>query len=270
MRQVGLAIAQRYIEAKGDFAGCEEDFCASDSTENSGDSLDGNEINSAAPFGMPSDSISGRCEATYAASLTVAVIGGAGFVGEKLVNDLSQYFRRVIAFDPRFSELVRKENVVQTNNAAFLRECHVSLIFTPRGDDVESVLCHMCKGSIVADDTHPCLSAAVRAKFKSAEITLLKAAAVNHVQQVAFYPRLPNFDRSSVPGCLLEALVVLRCGRKVLEDFDKFCKEAECLGFGPQLMTDLTEPLTDKPESHACSCKKHELQVCHSEDMIQI
>jgi hypothetical protein len=183
--------------------------------------------------------------ASAAASLTAAVIGGGGFVGSKIVQDLSSYFRKVIAYDVRYTELEERGNVVRTNDLGFLREAQVSLIFTACGDDVAPAVRYLAAGSIVADDTHPCVSALVRERFKAAQVTLLKAAAVNHLQPVNFYPRLPNFNRDSIPGCLLEALVVTRHGHEVTEDFEKFCQEAAALGFGPQLMTDLHEPMID-------------------------
>eukprot|EP00933_Yihiella_yeosuensis_P075359 TRINITY_DN846_c0_g1_i2.p1 TRINITY_DN846_c0_g1~~TRINITY_DN846_c0_g1_i2.p1 ORF type:complete len:424 (+),score=63.87 TRINITY_DN846_c0_g1_i2:82-1353(+) len=257
MRCIALALAEQYGETYGEDSASDRTTCSDNGNgDSSEDSSSSSEV-APSTLGKPCDTSAPSSEsnkdssgARNAASLTVAVIGGAGFVGARLVKDFSNYFRKVIAFDLRYKNPEAEAHVLQTSNPESLGEAQVSLIFTPNGDDVAPVVPYLTAGSIVADDTHPCVSAPVRAKFDAAKVTLLKAAAVNDLKPVSFYPKLPNFKRNSIPGCLLEALVVSRCGHEIVEDFEKFCQEAEALGFGPQLMTDLEEPLVDSLKSH--------------------
>jgi hypothetical protein len=241
MRGIALACAQRYSETKGNIGNVTEtitDASTSDgsSTEGCSDSLDDR-----------SSRMSNH--GTGPEALTVSVLGGAGFVGAKLVQDLAKHFRKVIAFDLRYEESVTTGNILETSDLERLRDAHITMIFTPCGDDAAPCAPYLSPGSIVADDTHPCVSQPVRAKFRAAKVSLLKAAATNLVHPVSFYPKLPNFYSDSVPGCLLEALVVSRRGHGVTEDFEKFCQEAEHLGFAPQLMENLHEPLLDTEKS---------------------
>eukprot|EP00928_Gymnodinium_smaydae_P079778 TRINITY_DN63631_c0_g1_i1.p1 TRINITY_DN63631_c0_g1~~TRINITY_DN63631_c0_g1_i1.p1 ORF type:complete len:379 (-),score=63.06 TRINITY_DN63631_c0_g1_i1:150-1214(-) len=182
-----------------------------------------------------------------AKELTIAILGGGGYLGAQITRDLAACFARVIAFDSRYEEEEEEGNVLRTSDPASLTAANVSMIFTPKGDDVSHLVPHLTRGCIVGDDTHPCVSAHVRDRFASAGVVLLKVAASSR-QPLRILPKLPNFRSDSVPGCLLEALVVNDSGHSVTADFEEFCVRAEALGFGPQLIDTLDEPLVDGME----------------------
>lgn len=184
-----------------------------------------------------------RCVGLPLDALDIVVIGGAGFLGSLVVCDLARRFRKVVAFDPRFESSTVDRNVLRTFDPLDLRASRLVMLFTPRGDDLSKWVPSLAEGSLIVDGTHPSVGPVVQAQLVEAKVKLLKAAAENSVQPFRLFPRLPNFRRDSVPGCLLEALVVAHHGRDVIQNFDIFCQEARALGFSSQLMEDLREPL---------------------------
>jgi len=185
-----------------------------------------------------------RAGMASACESTIAVIGGAGYLGSQVVKDLALEFKKVVAVDIRFDkETKMTKNVLKTNDPSALQGIKLFLLFTSCGDDLAPWVSFIESGSYIADDTHPCVGPALQEVLKSKKIYLLKAAACNIKEPLITSPRLPNFQSDSIPGCLLEALVVARCNSKVTEDFEEFCESARLLGFGSQLMEDLDEVL---------------------------
>ncbi|MEK7131556.1 MAG: hypothetical protein AAB797_02370 [Patescibacteria group bacterium] len=164
--------------------------------------------------------------------LCVAVAGGAGHTGSEVVRVLAEDHRRVIAFDPRFKD-EEAGNVVYTNNPRSLGEANVVVVLTAKGDDIEEVARHLNLGAIVADDTHPMMSKQIRKLFIDRGVPVFKITVADG--SVSMFPRLPDFKRDDVPGCLLEALVVKLGGSQVIESQEAFNRAAEELGFKARL-----------------------------------
>jgi len=189
-----------------------------------------------------------RAGMTSARESTIAVIGGAGYVGSQVVKDLALEFEKVVAVDPRLDDIEAtnntNSNILSTNDPCALQGIKLFLLLAPCGDDLAPWVPYIEPGSYIADDTHPCVGSTLQAVLKSKKIHLLKAATQNIKEPLTTSPRLPNFQSNSVPGCLLEALVVARSnGGNVTKNFKEFCESAKSLGFESQLMEDLEEVL---------------------------
>ncbi len=165
-------------------------------------------------------------------------------MGSQVVKDLALEFKKVEAIDPRFEKTTTMNNILQTNDPSTLQGIKLFMLFTSCGDDLAPWVPFIEPNSYIADDTHPCVGPMLQEVLKSKHIHLLKAAAHNIKEPLITFPRLPNFQNNSIPGCLLEALVVTRCNNgKVTENFEEFCESARSLGFRSQLMEDLEEVL---------------------------
>ena len=167
--------------------------------------------------------------------LCVAVAGGGGHTGSAVVRELAQDYGRVIAFDPRFTEEYQEEigNVARTSYYSQLGEANMVVVLTAKGDDAKEMARHLNPGAIVADDTHPMMSKQIRKLFLDRGVRLVKVTVADG--SVNMWPRLPDFKRDDVPGCLLEALVVKLMGPQVLESQEAFNLAAEELGFKARL-----------------------------------
>jgi len=110
----------------------------------------------------------------------------------------------------------------------------IHLVLTRCGDDIENLIPFIQAGTVVVDDTHPCLSPRIRKKLTSRGASVWKAVMADG--RLEMIPRMPNFRSDNIPGCLLEALVVLQRGRGVLVTYELFSKAAEELGFHAELM----------------------------------
>lgn len=167
--------------------------------------------------------------------LVLALLGGAGHTGSQVVGDTAKIFGRVIALDPRFNdqqvanheqEICRKnDNVVQTSNQKMLAMADVVLVLTASGNDIADSVKYFSPGTVLADDTHPCIKRIIRSKLVEDGVDLWKA--VMYDGQLRMIPRMPNFKPDDIPGCLLEALVVLEHGQEVLSNLECFSKAAD-------------------------------------------
>jgi hypothetical protein len=165
--------------------------------------------------------------------LCVAVAGGAGHTGSEVVSVLAQEYGRIIAFDSRFKNDETDGNVLRTSNPYHLCEAKVVVVLTAKGDDAQLIAAHLNPGAIVADDTHPMMNKRVRKLFIDQKVSVVKITVADG--SVNMTPRLPDFKRDDVPGCLLEALVVKLRGPQVLESQEVFNHAAEELGFKSRL-----------------------------------
>src|SRR5215204_1173197 len=165
---------------------------------------------------------------------TVAVVGSKGFIGSRLVSSLSGRFRMVIALDVRYQKVSSSDDhVLFTNRPEALRSADVVFVLTARGADMATLAPHIAPGAIVADDTHPEMPARLRAKLERRGATVLKATLGD--RRFQFVPRIPDFRADDIPGCILEALVVVARGRDVLESQERFDGAAQGLRFRARL-----------------------------------
>lgn len=189
-----------------------------------------------------------------ASDLTIAVIGGAGYTGRFVVADLANHFKQVIAYDPRYNEGPTDSvhnfpaSILCTANRQDLASADVVVVFTPKGDDAADVIPFLSDGAVLGDDTHPCMTAAIRGKLLARGVEYWKLTTSSATCPLRIIPRMPNFKPSDAPGCLIEALVRLHRPEISRESWDHPCKEdaelqelfnlaAEALGFEPRLST---------------------------------
>ena len=86
---------------------------------------------------------------------------------------------------------------------------------------------------MLADDTHPEISAPLRRQIAARGATALKVTM--SAGRFRTRPRVPMFRSDDIPGCLLEALVVLERGNAVLGSQASFDRAAHELGFRVRL-----------------------------------
>jgi hypothetical protein len=173
----------------------------------------------------------------------IVVLGGAGRIGNAVCEDLTGLFETVVAFDPRYEqdEAVTTEQgtVVRTSNLARLHDHKLYIGLMSRGDLVLDLIQHIPNGSVIADDTHPCISLHAREKLAEKDISVEKVI-LSHADFL-MWPRMPSWNRRDIPGCLVEALVLLQ--RPELEggNFLSFCTQAQEMGFAGRLIEPLAE-----------------------------
>lgn len=165
--------------------------------------------------------------------VAVAVVGGAGFIGGRLVDELRREFRRVICLDPRFSERREEENVLFSGESQDIAAAQAVLVLTGRGEQAASVIPFLSPGTVVADDTYPEMPRSVRDGMQQAGALVLKATMGD--ARFRIVPRIPFFRSDDIPGCVLEALVILEHGREVLCSQEAFNDAAAALGFAVRL-----------------------------------
>lgn len=179
----------------------------------------------------------------YSQHNSIVVLGGAGRIGNAVCEDLTGLYGRVIAYDPRYE----KDQEVTTDQGTVLRTCNLAHLHDQQlyiglmshGDQVLDLFRHMPAGSLIADDTHPCISLHAREQLMDREIIVEKVV-LSHPEFVT-WPRMPSWNPRDIPGCLVEALVLLR--RPELEggEFLSFCRQAEAMGFTGRLIKPLAE-----------------------------
>ena len=168
------------------------------------------------------------------AEMTIAVSGGAGFIGSQLVRELAHEFRSVIALDPRHVGAQRREGrILFTDRVEQIAAADGILVLTARGDDATAIVPFMTPGTVLADDTHPEIPGPLRRQIASRGVTALKVTM--SADRFRTRPRVPMFQSDDIPGCLLEALVVLERGGAVLESQAGFDRAAHELGFRVRL-----------------------------------
>lgn len=170
--------------------------------------------------------------------LTIAILGGAGRIGEPLIQDLSKLFLKVIAIDPRYEQEVGTieygAQVLKSQRPERLSEADLVLVLTARGNDIEDMVEWFKPGAYVADDTHPCIKRPIRNRLAIQGVHLFKT--VVGATEFAMYPRMPNFHSGNIPGCLLEGLVISEHGWQVANDPEVFFETASASGYYAQLI----------------------------------
>lgn len=179
----------------------------------------------------------------YAQQNSIVVLGGAGRIGNAVCDDLTGLYKKVIAYDPRYEKdeeiTTDQGTVVRTSNLARLHDQKLYIGLMSHGDQVLDLLQHMPGDSLIADDTHPCISLHARERLLEREITVEKVV-LSH-SEFLMWPRMPSWNPRDIPGCLVEALVLLQ--RPGLEggEFLSFCQQAKEMGFTGRLIKPLAE-----------------------------
>ncbi len=166
--------------------------------------------------------------------VTIGLVGSGGFIGSRLLASLGGEFSRVIALDSRFDgDPSEDDGIRYTDRPEDLMEAEAVVVLTARGTDTATMVQHLAAGTVVADDTHPEIPVPIRAAMEQRGATVLKAAMAD--QRIRILPRIPTFRADDIPGCLLEALVVVQRGSEVLETQEGFNEAAAELGFRARL-----------------------------------
>lgn len=179
----------------------------------------------------------------YSQQTSIVVLGGAGRIGNAVCQDLTTLYDKVIGFDPRYEEdneiATDCGTVLQTSSLAHLQDEKLYIGLTTHGDAILELEHHLAPGALIADDTHPCISMATRERLQKKQIAVEKVV-LSH-EEFMMWPRMPNWNNRDIPGCLVEALVLLRQPDVGKSDFSDFCQEAEFLGFTGRLISPLDE-----------------------------
>lgn len=179
----------------------------------------------------------------YCQQTSIVVLGGAGRIGNAVCQDLTGLYDRVIGFDPRYEEdretTTDRGTILQTSSPSHLRDEKLFIGLTHHGDAVLELQQHLTPGALIADDTHPCISLKARERLQERQIAVEKVV-LSH-DEFMMWPRMPAWSNRDIPGCLVEALVLLRQPDVGEGDFSAFCQEAEFLGFTGRLISPLDE-----------------------------
>lgn len=163
----------------------------------------------------------------------ITVLGGAGRIGDQVCQDLLNEFAEVIAYDPRYlqEEIIETENgrLIRTSSPARLKQHRLFIGLTHHGDAVRELLEHLPAGSLLADDTHPCISLSTRRQLAKRGIETQKIVLTH--PRFSLQPRMPAWNAQDIPGCLVEALVLLENGDAAVKDFRAFSATARHAGF---------------------------------------
>ncbi len=179
----------------------------------------------------------------YSQQTSIVVLGGAGRIGNAVCQDLTDLYDKVIGFDLRYEEdreiATNRGTVLQTSSLSRLQNEKLFIGLTTHGDAVLELQEHITPGALIADDTHPCISTKARERLQERQIAVEKVV-LSH-DEFLMWPRMPAWNNRAIPGCLVEALVLLRQPGVGDGDFSAFCQEAEFLGFTGRLISPLDE-----------------------------
>ena len=173
----------------------------------------------------------------YSGETSIVVLGGAGRIGNKVCEDLAQQFSTVVAFDPRYDQ----EEKIYTPSGMILRTAkelrlsdHKLFIgLTHHGDVIQELQSFLMPGALIADDTHPSISPTVRASLAANHIRVMKIVLTH--DEFSTWPRMPAWSNRDIPGCLVEALVLLEQGGVSLDELEPFAACAVAIGFHGKL-----------------------------------
>lgn len=179
----------------------------------------------------------------YVGERGITVLGGAGRIGNQVCEDLTQLYGTVIAFDKRYEKeetlTTPTGTVIRTSLPWRLAENKLFIGLTHHGDAIKEWAEAIPRGSLIADDTHPCISLPVREHLAEHQINTLKIVLGN--ADFSMKPRMPAWNNRDIPGCLVEALVLLDNEENVANDFRRFSEAAVKAGFHGRLIEPLDE-----------------------------
>jgi len=169
----------------------------------------------------------------YANEISLVVLGGAGRIGSLICEDLARSFSVVIAFDPRHTEEKSvpfgSGGILYTADPAHLRQHKLFICLTHHGDAIAELKSYFSPGSLIADDTHPCISLKVRKELALSGVQVKKIVLTHDTFSTT--PRMPSWNNRDLPGCLVEALVLLEHGGVDVTEFEAFRETAERVGY---------------------------------------
>lgn len=166
-----------------------------------------------------------------ASDITVGVLG-VGHVGGKLIEHWqTNGFKAIVGYDilDRSGQFTDSRVTVSTDPRV-LADVDFLVVLVEEGDQVMAVVPHLKKGCIVLDDTHPMMPRHVRQLLEQAGVRCFKVVVENGVR---FTPRLPGYQRSWLPGCLIEAFVVAKNGGFRESKAKEFAQIANEVGLQP-------------------------------------
>jgi len=162
---------------------------------------------------------------------TLAILGGGGFVGRRLLPRLVGRYGRVVAVDTAYAQPEEADGALRTGDPSVLGDADAVLVLTPRGDDAAPYARFARTGQVWGDDTFPDMQPATQREFLRRGARLYKTSLVD--ETLRFVPPLPTFGSNHVPGCLVAAIVNER--RPGLTDVDEFYREADQAGLRARL-----------------------------------
>ncbi|WP_416399059.1 PilZ domain-containing protein [Allohahella sp. A8] len=175
----------------------------------------------------------------YQQETSIVVLGGAGRIGRALCDDLAKYFDQVIAFDRRYDiDFQSTEKILETSNPMHFGDHKLFIVLTARGSAVEEFLPFLPRGAILADDTHPSIETPLRQALRRRGIEVEKTVLTN--PEFTAFPKMPQWSKGSIPGCLVEALVLLEEPEADKQTIEEFSKTAVRLGYKAQLVKPFT------------------------------
>jgi hypothetical protein len=98
---------------------------------------------------------------------------------------------------------------------------------TPKGSDILPYYSELKTGAIVIDDTHP----KIRVLPPRKKQFFFKVAIGKN--GISFFPRLPGYLSSWIPGCVLEAIVEIATGKPDMTqaEFSRAAKKLDFFAF---------------------------------------
>lgn len=152
---------------------------------------------------------------------------GYGFIGSRLVSTLQDNgIKNIVCVDPRIKQ-DRNNHLTLTRDPMALAGMDLVVILTAKGEQAETVIDYLKPGVLIIDDTHPQLPRRLSARIEKAGGRVIKATL--GMEGMVFWPRLPKWDRSWLPGCCVEALVSATQGFTMTQK--EFNQQAEQMGF---------------------------------------
>lgn len=174
---------------------------------------------------------------------TITILGGAGRIGNLSCQDLSNKFSTVIAFDLRYKTTKKVYTpigkIIKTSDTNILNQSKMFVCLMPQGDAITEIMSCIPEHSIVADDTHPCISLEVRDKLKAMNIMIEKAVLTH--DSFSMWPRMPAWSNRAIPGCVVETLVIMEKNDVDVKRFSAFREVAQKIGFHGKLIPPLDE-----------------------------
>ena len=148
----------------------------------------------------------------------IAIVG-VGEIGEAIINRLQglSYHAYGIHFlrDETGKVFFDKKGLSQ------MAEADIVFVQTPKGSDFVPYYSDLKAGAIVIDDTHP----KIRKLPPQNKQSFFKVAIGK--EGTKFFPRLPGYVNSWIPGCVLEAIVEITTGKPDMTqaEFSRAAKE---------------------------------------------
>lgn len=168
----------------------------------------------------------------------IAVVGGAGYSGSRLIERLKELgYQNIVALDRRYKVEKRQKGITYTSDPSRLKKCQVVVVLTAKGEQFESCVPHLAKGTKVLDDTHPQIPSWLCELIRGRGCHLYKVAIA--LPGFVFRPALPGYRFDWLPGCVWEVVVTVAAngnGRDGFKNMAEFAEIAAHLGFVPLLV----------------------------------